>query len=40
MQYDKIELEMKDLQTKYQPLIDEREKQILAGESATRYSSC
>jgi len=30
MQYDKIEQEMKDLQTKYQPLIDEREKQVLA----------
>ncbi len=29
MQYDKIEQEMKDLQAKYQPLIDEREKQIL-----------
>jgi len=28
-QYDKIEVEMKDLQAKYQPLIDEREKQIL-----------
>ncbi len=29
MQYDKIEQEMKDLQAKYQPLIDAREKQIL-----------
>ncbi|MCC6514734.1 MAG: DUF4407 domain-containing protein [Chitinophagales bacterium] len=28
-QYDKIELEMKELQDKYQPLIDEREQQIL-----------
>ncbi|MFN8284164.1 MAG: DUF4407 domain-containing protein [Chitinophagales bacterium] len=28
-QYDKIEQEMKDLQAKYQPLIDEREKQVL-----------
>ncbi len=28
-QYDKIEVEMKELQAKYQPLIDEREKQIL-----------
>ncbi len=29
MQYDKIEQEMKELQAKYQPLIDERERQIL-----------
>lgn len=29
IQYDKIEQEMKELQAKYQPLIDEREKQIL-----------
>jgi hypothetical protein len=32
-QYDKIEVEMKDLQAKYQPLIDEREKQILAAKA-------
>lgn len=32
-QYDKIEVEMKDLQAKYQPLIDEREKQILTAKA-------
>ena len=32
-QYDKIEVEMKDLQAKYQPLIDEREKQILLAKA-------
>ena len=32
-QYDKIEVEMKDLQAKYQPLIDEREKQILQAKA-------
>ena len=33
-QYDKIELEMKEMQAKYQPLIDEREKQILQAKSS------
>lgn len=32
-QYDKIEAEMKELQAKYQPLIDEREKQILLAKA-------
>lgn len=32
-QYDKIEMEMKALQEKYQPLIDEREKQILTAKA-------
>jgi len=33
IQYDKIEQEFKSVQEKYQPLIDEREKQILAIKS-------
>ncbi|MEZ5055006.1 MAG: DUF4407 domain-containing protein [Chitinophagales bacterium] len=38
-QYDKIEMEMKALKEKYQPLIDEREKQILTAK-AQRDTGC